>query len=255
MSQQNGVECAPLKDSNPTDRTHARAPDSRYIYKTHRTSARPRILPEDSRSSRTRCSISSVPPRSIPESWRSPRRYSRSPSIPIVPSIRARRRPSRFGPIFFPSLNSTLKSKVSLTVMCGKKVTSCSMNAEGSWESPATGAPLTYLEPCRRTLEESLIRPARAWTRVDFPEPDGPIMASILPGRAFPRMDPSNMIRSSFFFFFCFNVMRMSEKPISTFLRNPRSMRASSSMTISSSSSSSSSCAPNFTTSLRGCDD
>mmetsp|Transcript_23135 Transcript_23135/g.68250 ORF Transcript_23135/g.68250 Transcript_23135/m.68250 type:complete len:202 (-) Transcript_23135:824-1429(-) len=158
-------------------------------------------------------------------------------------------------PNFFPSLNSTLKSKVSLTVMCGKKVTSCSMNAEGSWESPATGSSLTYLEPCRRTLEESLIRPARAWTRVDFPEPDGPIMASILPGRAFPRMDPSNMIRSSFFFFFCFNVMRMSEKPISTFLRNPRSMRASSSMTISSSSSSSSSCAPNFTTSLRGCDD
>ena len=70
-----------------------------------------------------------------------------------------------------PTLSSTRNFSVSRTVMCGKKLTSCSIKADGTILSPSNSFPLMYRRPYNFSLGLSLILPAKAWSRVDLPAP------------------------------------------------------------------------------------
>mmetsp|Transcript_111001 Transcript_111001/g.320787 ORF Transcript_111001/g.320787 Transcript_111001/m.320787 type:complete len:227 (-) Transcript_111001:194-874(-) len=137
-----------------------------------------------------------------------------------------------FFPILLPSLNSTRKFSVSRTVVCGKKVTSCSTKAQGIIEPPDIGSPLTYRDPCNDIFEFSFTRPASACRTVDLPAPLGPMIASIRPGLARPRMLPSS---NTFSFFFPFRTIRISLKERSTDSRPPIAPTWPSLITMSSS--------------------
>mmetsp|Transcript_45258 Transcript_45258/g.88516 ORF Transcript_45258/g.88516 Transcript_45258/m.88516 type:complete len:240 (-) Transcript_45258:370-1089(-) len=100
-------------------------------------------------------------------------------------------------PSFEPSRSCTRKSSVSLTVMYGKKLSSCLTKAAGTLESDASGKPSKNLSPDTSISFESFIRPATACINEVFPEPLGPIIARRRPGLATPDMDPSRMARFS----------------------------------------------------------
>mmetsp|Transcript_12686 Transcript_12686/g.29981 ORF Transcript_12686/g.29981 Transcript_12686/m.29981 type:complete len:211 (+) Transcript_12686:2378-3010(+) len=115
--------------------------------------------------------------------------------------------------IKLPSLSSTRKASVSLTVMNGKKLTSCFTKAAGICDSPVIGYPLTYLEPSKISDDDSLTFPASACMTEDFPAPLGPIIANIRPGWARPRILPFNMSRCSLFLFFDFSSILNPSNP------------------------------------------
>mmetsp|Transcript_22495 Transcript_22495/g.45268 ORF Transcript_22495/g.45268 Transcript_22495/m.45268 type:complete len:249 (+) Transcript_22495:1399-2145(+) len=142
-----------------------------------------------------------------------------------------------------PILSSTRKSRVSFTVRCGKKVDSCSTKALGIGESPVNGTLLMYRFPYKAIFVSSLTFPASAWRIVVFPEPEGPMIASIRPGFATPLILPSK-INLSFLVFFCCNVMVRSSNPTSTDCKNPEWVSSTLSQTISSAST----CSVGFTT-------
>mmetsp|Transcript_12828 Transcript_12828/g.25971 ORF Transcript_12828/g.25971 Transcript_12828/m.25971 type:complete len:224 (-) Transcript_12828:35-706(-) len=137
--------------------------------------------------------------------------------------------------IWLPSLSSTLKVRVSRTVMCGKNETSCSTKAQGTIESPVNKCPLMYRLPSSCIFELALILPARAWSTVDFPAPLGPIIANIRPGLARPRILPSRRILFPPLDFCPLSSMRISLNPSSTDERPPLALNLPPSTTISSS--------------------
>mmetsp|Transcript_24614 Transcript_24614/g.38020 ORF Transcript_24614/g.38020 Transcript_24614/m.38020 type:complete len:253 (+) Transcript_24614:1328-2086(+) len=135
---------------------------------------------------------------------------------------------------FRPSFNSTRNAKVSRTVICGKNVSSCFTNAAGSCESPERGAPFKYRIPVNEILLLSGTKPAIARHAVVFPAPLGPIIASILPDEALPRIEPSSKSLSGLPPF-CFNLISIPSKSISQHFSKLRSSSSASTSLMSSS--------------------